>query len=202
MSGIADKLRLKGQADEDCYFARRDRELAQALHQRPAAPPEGLRVVCGGQTGVDRAALEAALALGLNLGGWCPRGRGAEDGPIPLQLPLKETPDRDPAQRTAWNLRDSDATLILHRGRLAGGTALTARLARQQCRPLLIRDLSALVDAVAVAEWLCANRVGVLNCAGPRESEEPGIQAQARTLLLAVFAAWVAPSPLDRSSGL
>ncbi len=195
MSGIVDKLKLKEQAEEDCFFARRDRELTAALHRRPAAPEDGLRVVSGGQTGVDRAALEAALGLGLGLGGWCPRGREAEDGPLLPRYPLMETPSRDPAERTEWNVRDSDATLILHRGRLAGGTALTAELARKLGRPLLIRDLGDGVEARGLARWLVANKVRVLHCAGPRESEAPGIQAQAELLLREVFAAWAAAWP-------
>jgi hypothetical protein len=73
-------------------------------------------VVSGGQTGVDRAALDAALALGLPIGGWCPLGRRTEDGPVPDRYPLRETPSADYAERTEWNVRDSDATLILHRG--------------------------------------------------------------------------------------
>jgi hypothetical protein len=191
MSGIVDKLKLKEQAEEDLYFARRDRELTAALHERP--PADGPRVVSGGQTGVDRAALDAAQALGLAVGGWCARGRDAEDGVLPARYPLRETPSRESAERTDWNVRDSDATLILHRGGLSAGTALAARLARRQGRPLLIRDLSAPPDPAELARWLHANQVGTLNCAGPRESEAPGIQAQAQALLSAVLAAWAAP---------
>ena len=192
MSGIVDKLKLKEQAEENCFFARRDRELAAALHRRRGVPEGGPRVVSGGQTGVDRAALDAALALDFVIGGWCPRGREAEDGPIPPRYPLAETPHRDPAERTEWNVRDSDATLILHRGRLDGGSGLTAQLARRQGRPLLVRDLGGEIDALEIARWLVANDVGVLNCAGPRESEAPGIQAQAQPLLRELFAAWAA----------
>jgi len=141
MTGFVDTMRLKGQGEEDTWFARHDRELVDALHQRPKGPTLALSIVSGGQTGVDRAALDAALALGLALGGWCPLGRRAEDGPIPRAYLLQETPTQDYAQRTEWNVRDSDATLILFRGRLTGGSARTAEHAARFERPLLTLDL-------------------------------------------------------------
>src|SRR5947199_5509021 len=88
-------------------------------------------IVSGGQTGVDRAALDVALELGLPCGGWCPRGRRAEDGPIPAHYPLCETRSPIYPVRARWNVRDSDATLILTRGRADRGTALTREPARQ-----------------------------------------------------------------------
>src|SRR5512135_124388 len=99
------------------------------------------RIVSGGQTGVDRAALDAARQLGLECGGWCPRGRRAEDGKVASGYPLRETPSEDYAQRTEWNVRDSDATLVLTHGRPAGGTALTIAVARRLGKPLLVLDL-------------------------------------------------------------
>ncbi len=89
------------------------------------------RVFSGGQTGVDRAALDVALDLGFPCGGWCPSGRRAEDGPLKEIYPLKETPSKNYAQRTEWNVRDSDGTLVLHRGSLSGGTAFTIELAEE-----------------------------------------------------------------------
>ncbi len=200
MSSFPDKLRLKGQAEEDLYFARRESELLAGRRPSPGdLARRSVRVVSGGQTGVDRAALDAALASGLACGGWCPAGRAAEDGVIPASYPLAETTRSDPAERTERNVRDSDATLILRRGGPSGGaspgTDLTARTARRLGRPLLVRDLSSQIDARAIVTWLRINRIGVLNCAGPRESEAPGIEAQARALLLEVFRLWSAGDP-------
>ncbi len=104
----------------------------------------------------------------MELRGWCPAGHLAEDGVIPSRYPLVETPSQKSAQRTEWNVRDSDATLIPHRGALTGGTRLTMDLARRHGRPLLVRDLGNPVDARATADWLRVNQVRVLNCAGPR----------------------------------
>jgi hypothetical protein len=151
----------------------------------PAAPP---RVVAGGQTGVDRAALDAALAAGVACGGWCPRGRAAEDGRIADRYPLRETPDDDPAQRTGWNVRDADATLILARGPLRGGTALARVQAEALGRPLLVVDLDRAPRPDAIRAWLREYAVRTLNVAGPRESESPGVYANARALLEAVLA--------------
>ncbi|GAB4116112.1 MAG: putative molybdenum carrier protein [Acidobacteriota bacterium] len=126
-----------------------------------------------------------ALALGLACGGWCPAGRWSEDGRIAAQYPLRETPSPDPAERTRANVRDSDATLILARGRLSGGSLLTLETARQLGRPVLVVQLEH-PSATAVSEvrnWLERNRVSTLNVAGPRESECPGIYEEARRFL-------------------
>jgi hypothetical protein len=141
------------------------------------------RIVSGGQTGVDRAALDAALVLSIPCGGWCPRGRRAEDGSLPLRYPLSETPNHAYPERTEWNVRDSDGTLILCRGRLKGGTALTARCARRYTRALLIVDLLEKPAPRAIVQWLEMNKIAVLNVAGPRESEAPGIYDRALALL-------------------
>ena len=148
-----------------------------------------VEIVSGGQTGVDRAALDTALALGLPCGGWCPRGRRAEDGPLPAHYPLRETPSPSYRERTGWNVRDSDGTLILHRGRLRGGAALTVRLARQQGRPALAVDLTAAPRVQPVWEWIARERIRKLNVAGPRESEHPGIHDQAAEFLREVLGA-------------
>jgi len=150
-----------------------------------AAPIE---IVSGGQTGVDRAALDTALALGLPCGGWCPRGRRAADGPIPSRYPLRETPSASYPERTEWNVRDSDGTLVLHRGRPRGGTALTLRLAGRYGRPALAVDLARSPEAEAVRQWIARERIARLNVAGPRESEHPGIHGQAARFLHDVLA--------------
>jgi hypothetical protein len=194
MTGFADKLKLKEKADEDLYFARREAELLAARRSvdgRDPSPREAvIRVVSGGQTGVDRAALDAALALDLPIGGWCPSGRRAEDGHVPERYPLRESPSAEYSERTEWNVRDSDATLILHRGRITGGTRLTAELARRLGKPLLTRDLLEPIDVRAIADWLVANHVLVINCAGPRESGAPGIGQESRRIFTALFRVW------------
>lgn len=145
-----------------------------------------MRVVSGGQSGVDRAALDVALELGIEVGGWCPAGRWAEDGPIPPQYPLRETPLADPAQRTEWNVRDSDATLVLTIGSPAGGAASTVEHARRLARPFLLLDLN-IADPARAAAWLLDVSPATLNVAGPRESECPGIYVRAAALLRAVL---------------
>jgi hypothetical protein len=147
------------------------------------------RIVSGGQTGVDRAALDVALHLGIPHGGWCPRGRRAEDGTIPAQYQLSETPSSRYAQRTAWNVRDSDATLVLCSGPPRGGTALTVRMARSLARPCLVADPADLAAAASLRHTLAALAVQRLNVAGPRESQHPGIGAQALAFLLALLEA-------------
>lgn len=133
------------------------------------------KIVSGGQTGVDRAALDVALELGFPCGGWVPRGRRAEDGRIPPIYPLRETESHSYAKRTRLNVRDSDATLILTRGEPTGGTALTVDCARSLNRPYFVVDLAGDVDLSTVREWLVRHDVRVLNVAGPRESAPAGI---------------------------
>jgi hypothetical protein len=145
------------------------------------------KIVSGGQTGVDRAALDVAIALGIPHGGWCPCGRLAEDGPIPARYQLRETEPPDYAVRTEANVRDSDATLIVCRGRPRGGTELTLRLARQHGKPHMVVDLTKTPDAEAIRRWLAEHDVATLNVAGPRESQSPGIAALAGELLKRVL---------------
>lgn len=155
------------------------------------------RIVSGGQTGVDRAALDAALEAGVPCGGWCPRGRRAEDGAIPVRYPLRETPSASYPQRTEWNVRDSDGTLVMTRGRPRGGSALTVRMAAGMGRPVMVVDLDGPRSTVEILAWVDRNLIRTLNVAGPRESDAPGIGAAALALLREVLAAsgLTAPAP-------
>jgi hypothetical protein len=136
------------------------------------------KIIAGGQTGADRAGLDFALAHGIPHGGWCPRGRLAEDGSIPARYQLSETPSADYAQRTEWNVRDSDGTVIFSLGAvLVGGSQYTAELAAQHRKPCL--HLSCERDGETAARKLCdflaRHEIKVLNVAGPRQSQEPGV---------------------------
>jgi hypothetical protein len=148
-----------------------------------------MKVISGGQAGVDRAALDAALEVGLAIGGWCPRNRWAEDGPIPHRYPLYETRSEDVAVRTQRNVECSTATLVLTRGAPMGGTRLTCEIARSMRRPLLIVDLTDRDEdpADTIIAWLRKEKPRVLNVAGPRESGAPGIAEQTKTLLRLAF---------------
>ena len=133
------------------------------------------RIVSGGQTGADRAALDWAIAHRMEHGGWCPRGRRAEDGRIARLYQLRETPSHDYAQRTRWNVRDSDGTLIFSRSpELSGGSAYTARCAERLGRPW--QHVHPGADSTAsVVAFLEHGRVRTLNVAGPRASGDPRI---------------------------
>jgi len=153
-----------------------------------ASAPRVVRIVSGGQTGVDRAALDAARTLGLPIGGWCPAGGWAEDLTEPPGVrerfpELRETPSADPAQRTEWNVRDSDATLVLTRGGVRSpGTAATVEIAGRLDKPHLVVDVG---EPALVEGWLRQLGRGlVLNVAGPRESQAPGIGRDVRAMLL------------------
>jgi hypothetical protein len=137
------------------------------------------RIISGGQTGVDRAALDAAMEGGFEAGGWCPAGRLAEDGPIPEKYPVIELKSAEYAVRTEKNVVEADATLVLNCGGLSDGTALTVQLARLHRKPVLVAQLESDPDPVDVASWVVVHRVRILNVAGPRESKRPGIYGQA-----------------------
>ena len=157
-----------------------------------AHPAAGLTIVSGGQTGADRAALDWALRRGVAHGGWCPRGRRAEDGPIPTRYALRETDTDDYRERTERNVREADATVILSLDReLTGGSALTAEFARALGKPWL--HCSEEWDGVsgaaaAVRDLMARERVRVLNVAGPRASGAPGIDRFVAAVLDEAFA--------------
>ena len=148
--------------------------------REPSVSP--ITVVSGGQTGADRAALDFALEHGLAHGGWCPRGRPAEDGAIPARYVLRETESAEPAVRTRRNVEDSDGTVIFSLSEtLTGGTLFTAEVARELDKPLLIQTPR--TAASELAAWIDAHAIGTLNVAGPRASGQPGIGAFSRQRL-------------------
>lgn len=145
-----------------------------------------LNIVSGGQTGVDRAALDVAIAHGLEHGGWCPLGRRAEDGPLDSRYLLVETESGRYHTRTVRNVRDSDATLILNLGELEGGSLETMRVAERRGKPVRVVQLDVLPaddELVELREWLRTNAVVRLNVAGPREGKRPGAYRAAHAML-------------------
>jgi hypothetical protein len=147
------------------------------------------KIVSGGQTGVDRAALDVAVAAGMAHGGWCPLGRLAEDGPIPQKYELAETEQTDYRFRTECNVVDSHGTLIFYERRLSGGTRLTRELAERHERPCLLVDLAKRVHVPLILGWLKEHGIQTLNVAGPRESTQPGIYRRSRAVLSQLLAA-------------
>src|SRR3990172_1313026 len=146
------------------------------------------KVVSGGQTGVDRAALDVAMELGISCGGRCPRNRSAEDGRISKLYPLNETATSDPSTRTELNVIDSDGTLILTWGEPTGGTLLTLLCARHHRKPFLEVNLEAPQEIESIHQWIDSQNIQILNIAGPRESHHPGtIYSRARKLLIELF---------------
>ena len=154
-----------------------------------------MKIVSGGQTGVDRGALDAALAAGVACGGWCPAGRLAEDGALDARYPLTSLPSRDYAERTRRNVQDSDGTLLIHFGPLEGGTALTAAHCAKLGKPHLLLDatrLSRQAAADAATDFIRTHAIATLNLAGPRASRQPAAYDYARevvALLLSDIAA-------------
>ena len=143
-------------------------------------------IVSGGQTGVDRGALDAALALGVACGGWCPEGRKAEDGTLATRYPLQVLEGAGYADRTRRNVADSDGTLIISYNNPGRGTILTGRCAQGQGKPLLAIDaesLDAEAAVVRVRGFVRQNGIRVLNVAGPRATLAPGAYAYARQVI-------------------
>jgi hypothetical protein len=145
-----------------------------------------LKLVAGGQTGVDRAALEWALTNGIPHGGWCPKGRKAEDGVIPPQFQLRETGSDNYSIRTRRNIRDSGGTVIFsEHAELTGGTQETAEFAKEIGKPLLQLLPSAGINesATQLSAFLKTHAIVVLNVAGPRASEEPHLGPLVKAVL-------------------
>lgn len=144
------------------------------------------KIVSGGQTGADRAALDWAIEHGIPHGGWCPKGRWAEDGPIAGRYQLQETPTENYVQRTEWNARDSDGTVVFSIGEvLTGGSRKTVELARKHERPVLHISKSSGVPAAeaALRRFIGEHDIKVLNVAGPRASKEPEVGAFVKAVL-------------------
>jgi hypothetical protein len=141
------------------------------------------KIISGGQTGVDRAALDVAIELEMPCGGWCPHGRLAEDGTVPGKYPLQETRSAEYTERTERNVIDSDGTLIIATCPLTGGTAMTVELAHRWDKPCFIVDLQDTPDVDTIVTWLKHQQIEILNIAGPRESKHPGIHEEARHFL-------------------
>ena len=152
-----------------------------------------IKLVSGGQSGADIAALDFALEHGLPHGGWCPRGRKSEDGTIGERYKLKETPNADYVQRTEWNVRDSDGTVVFSIATvLTGGSKKTLDLARKHGKPVLhiAREGSgAPPPAQALARFIEDHRIKVLNVAGPRASKEPEVYAFVKRVMSEALAA-------------
>jgi hypothetical protein len=149
-----------------------------------------IKIVSGGQTGVDRAALDTAIKLGLPHGGWIPKGRRTESGILPAKYLLKETRSYSYSERTEKNVVDSDGTLIISRGPLAGGSDYTRQMAVKHNRPWFHIDLSrtaAFHAATAIRDWILAKGLEVLNVAGPRASEDPTIYEYTLNILESVY---------------
>ncbi len=141
------------------------------------------KIISGGQTGVDRASLDIAIALHIPHGGWCPAGRMAEDGRITERYRLAELASPEYADRTRKNVEDSDGTLILNREKLEGGTALTLVFANNLNKPVMLVDLDNPPEPREIGSWLVSNKIKQCNVAGPRESKRRGIYRQAYRFL-------------------
>jgi hypothetical protein len=153
-------------------------------------PAKNMKIISGGQTGVDRGALDAALEVGLECGGSCPAGRKAEDGFIPEIYPLTELTSNIYSDRTRQNVIDSDATLIIYFGQLEGGTAFTQQCCISEAKPYLVIDATRQEQAVLVQQimtFIKQNKIEVLNVAGPRASKVPVAQEMTNQLLTSVL---------------
>jgi len=148
-----------------------------------------ITIISGGQSGVDRAALDFALSNKLSCRGWCPKGRWAEDGVISERYPLQETDSANPKIRTEKNIQQSDGTMVLHGGEMDEGAAFTIEFCIINDKPVLEIDLSEQFDLARAERWLIEHNIRILNIAGPRESNAPGIYSVTRKFLRLLFEA-------------
>ena len=149
----------------------------------------GLKIISGGQTGADRAALDWAIANNIDHGGWCPKGRKAEDGPIDARYDLNETPTSDYLQRTKWNVRDSDGTVIFSLDEaLSGGSLKTSEYAERYEKPWIHLTWVDGADAgQRLRSFIEQHKIRVLNVAGSRASKEPGVGVFVQEVLDGAF---------------
>ena len=159
------------------------------------------KIISGGQTGADRAALDVAIELGIPHGGWIPMGRKTEDGRLPDEYRLLETTSIDYSLRTELNVLDSDGTLLVSHGDLTGGSALTQDLARKHRQPCFHVDLSMTSEsktAEIITSWIDIRKIKTLNVAGPRASNDPKIYEATRRVLKAVIERYL-PMTVDEA---
>lgn len=146
-----------------------------------------VKIISGGQTGADRAGLDAAMEAGIAVSGYCPKGRLAEDVRVPDHYPLVELTKGGYAARTEMNVVESDGTLILNVGKLTGGTKFTLDCAKKHGKPYLIVQLDEEPKHDTVLRWIEMYDINVMNVAGPRESKCPGVYARAKAFLSFIF---------------
>ncbi len=134
-----------------------------------------IKIISGGQTGVDLAALDFAIENNISCGGWCPKGRINEDGIIPDKYPLSETKSPEYTERTEMNIKDSDGTLVLYSGNIDSGTKFTLKRAMELQKPFFSIDIKNDLDTISIKQWMKTYNIKIINIAGPRESSSPGI---------------------------
>ena len=162
--------------------------MARRRRSETAATVKALKIISGGQTGVDRAALDVALRHGIECGGWCPAGRLDEFGKIPDHYPIQELQGGSFTERTLQNVKDSDGTVVIYAGELRGGTEQTVRFCVELQQPHQLIDASRVATedaAKLIADFVRKNKIGTLNVAGPRQSEWPEGYAYASRALSA-----------------
>ena len=163
------------------------------------------KIISGGQTGVDQAALDAAINLAVAHGGWIPKGRMTESGPLPEKYKLKETRSSSYADRTEKNVRDADGTLIISHGLLSGGSEYTREMAIKHKRPWLHIDLSqiaAFQAASAINQWILQKEIEVLNVAGPRASKDPTVYQEALNVIESAYYLGLAETSMSAAGNL